>query len=125
MHISILVAACLLGLAVSDPQISQNCAHSGCNQNNVAGTHQPAHGQGGQHQPEHGGQHHQGVHVPGVHIPGTHVPGVHVPGWYPCSYSSTSSAFSSTSSAFSSTSRAFSLPSFYLPELCGVPLQPE
>eukprot|EP00091_Calanus_sinicus_P024602 TRINITY_DN891_c0_g1_i2.p1 TRINITY_DN891_c0_g1~~TRINITY_DN891_c0_g1_i2.p1 ORF type:complete len:231 (-),score=67.49 TRINITY_DN891_c0_g1_i2:70-762(-) len=81
MIASVLVAACLLGLTASAPQ-SQNCAHSGCNQNNVGnlgGQHQPQHG--GQHQqPGHGSQHHQGVNIPGVHIAGAHIPGTHIPG---------------------------------------------
>merc|ERR1712034_59739 len=98
MPVPVLVVACLLSLAASDPlSMGQNCQHAACNQNNVvgnhAGQHQPQHG-GQQHQPEHGGgQHHQGggvnvpggaripgVHIPGVHIPGVHIPGTHVPG---------------------------------------------
>merc|ERR1711925_43649 len=83
--VPVLVVACLLGLAASDPlSVSQNCQHAACNQNNVVGNHA-----GQQQQPEHGGgQHHQGtgVHIPGgahvvgVHIPGTHISGAHIPG---------------------------------------------
>merc|ERR1711925_55479 len=85
MPVPVLVVACLLSLAASDPlSVSQNCQHAACNQNNVVGNHA-----GQQQQPEHGGgQHHQGggVHIPGgahvvgVHIPGTHISGAHIPG---------------------------------------------